>query len=65
MNLKSKQNLFLVERHINGSSQGVPIAIFLNEESADNYAAACEQDFLDRKINEYVFRTHLVSYYHE
>lgn len=62
---KSKTGMFLVERHVNGSNEGVPIAIFLTEESANNYAGSCEQNFLDANITEFNFRAHLVTFYNE
>ena len=62
---KSKTGLYVVERHINGETEGVPIAVWLTEESADNYAGACEQEFKEKGIYAYVFRTHYVTFYNE
>ena len=62
---KSKTGVFVVERHINGETDGVPIAVWLTEESADNYAGACEQEFKEKGIYAYVFRTHYVTFYNE
>jgi len=62
---KSKTGMFLVERHINGRDEGTPIAIFVTEESADNYAGACEQEFKERGFLDYVFRAHYVTFYNE
>jgi len=62
---KSKTGMFVVERHLNGENDGCPIAIFLTEESADNYAGACEQEFKEKGILTYVFRAHYVTFYNE
>ena len=62
---KTKSGMYVVERHINGETEGVPIAIFVNEASADDYAGACEQEFKDKGIYAYVFRTHYVTFYNE
>ena len=51
---KSKTGLFVVERHINGEIEGVPIAVWLTEESADNYAGACEQECLVTAVLVYL-----------
>ena len=57
--------MYIVERHINGETEGVPIAGFATEQSADNYAGACEQEFKDKGIYAYVFRTHYLTFYNE
>ena len=62
---KSKTGLFVVERHLNGEDDGCPIAVWLTEESADNYAGACEQEFKEKGIYAYNFRTHYVTFYNE
>lgn len=65
MKQKTKTYLFVVERHEMASQEGVPIAIFVTEESADNYAGACEQEFKDKGILAYRFKTHSVMFYNE
>lgn len=62
---KSKTGMYVVERHLNGEQEGVPTGIFVTEESADNYAGACEQEFKEKGILAYVFRTHYVTFYNE
>ncbi len=60
---KTKTGLWVVGRYETGSNDGVPVGIFLTEEGADDYAGSCEQEFKDKGILLFVFRTTYVMYY--
>lgn len=62
---KTKTGLFVVSRYENGSDDGCPIGIFVTAEAADNYAGACEQEFKDKGILIYNFRSQYVMFYNE
>lgn len=55
--------IFLVVR--DASQKTVPIASFLTQEAADNYAGTCAQEFEDRGIEGYSFSTQCIIYYND
>lgn len=61
MKLKNRSNLYLVVREFDDDE--VPIAGFLTMESADEYAGACHQDFIDREIFDFKFKVVPLIYY--
>lgn len=70
---KNKDTLYIVERTIYLDEDGkcvpqkVVIATFLTPEGADNFAGACEQEFLDQGYPPqcFKFETGAVTYYGE
>ena len=62
---KTKTGLFVVCRHEMGAEEGVPCGIFVTDESADDYAGACEQELHDKGITIFHFRVHYVMFYNE
>ena len=61
MKLKHRSNLFLVVREFEDDE--IPIAGFLTPESADEYAGACEQEFIDREVFGFKFKVVPLIYY--
>lgn len=70
---KNKDNVFVVYRTLQAfddygnaySKEEIPVGCFRTLEGADNFAAACQQDMLDRNITEYVFGVGALVYYDE
>lgn len=58
---KNRDSVYLVVR--TDAKGVVPIAAFRTMDSADEYSGACEQEFIDRNIDEYDFKTLAVIYY--
>jgi hypothetical protein len=61
MKLKNRNNLYLVVRESEDTE--IPIAGFLTMESADDYAATCQQDFEERNIDGFLFKVVPLIYY--
>jgi len=61
MKLKNRSNLFLVAREF--ENEECPIAGFLTLESADAYAASCQQDYEDREVDGFLFKVVPLIYY--
>lgn len=58
--------IFLVVRSNSlDATEEVPIASFLTQESAENYAGTCAQEFEDRGIAGFTFKTQCIIYYNE
>lgn len=64
MKLKNRAYLFLVVRNLVSNGEGqLPIASFYTMEGAEEYAGVCQQEFLERNINEFSFEVVPVIYY--
>lgn len=62
---KTRDTIYLVVRLTEPERWSVPIASFRTPERADEYAGACQQDFLDRGVPDHLFETQAVIYYDE
>lgn len=49
----------------NQDTERTPIGVFVTLEAAEDYAGACQQDFMDSGISAYDFYVSYVSFYNE
>lgn len=61
--MKNRDTLFVVIRV--GDKQEIPVAAFKTLERAEEYAGQCLQEFLDKRITEYVFGVTAMTFYNE
>ena len=63
---KNRENIYLVERVAIQTNYNVIIAAFGIEEAAADYADACQQEFIDKGLeDEFSFDVIITTYYDE
>jgi hypothetical protein len=60
---KTRDTIYLVVRYCQDETE--PIAAFRTLDRADEYAGSCQQEFVDRGVEGFVFDTQAVIYYNE